>query len=137
MDTSGKYVKMCESAKDIQRQWNFKIEDYIFDPADGEARVWFGYPSKEYSEIIWLPKQDQLQEICIEFNIQNLMVSRCEAFFRFLEWYASCLKETYDNGCNIGKNGEYEEIDSCEKLMLKYAMKFMYWKRWDGEKWVK
>ena len=37
VDTSEKYIKMCESAKDIQRQWNFKIEDYIFDPADGEA----------------------------------------------------------------------------------------------------
>ena len=58
MDTSEKYIKMCESAKDIQRQWTFKIDDYVFDPADGEARVWFGYPSKEYSEIIWLPRQD-------------------------------------------------------------------------------
>ncbi len=28
---------MCESTKDVQRQWNFKIEDYIFDPANGEA----------------------------------------------------------------------------------------------------
>jgi hypothetical protein len=63
MDISEKYIKMCESAKDIQLQWNFKCEDYIFDPADGKARVWFEYPSKE--EIIWLPKQDQLQEICI------------------------------------------------------------------------
>ena len=55
MDTSEKYIKMCESAKDIQRQWTFKIDDYVFDPVDGEARVSFGYPSKEYSEIIWLP----------------------------------------------------------------------------------
>jgi hypothetical protein len=37
MDISEKYIKMCESAKDIQLQWNFKCEDYIFDPADGEA----------------------------------------------------------------------------------------------------
>jgi hypothetical protein len=87
VDTSEKYIKMCEVAKDIQCQWNFKIEDYIFDPADGEARVWFGYPSKEHSEIIWLPRQDQLQEICIEFYIRNLRMSRNEAFFRFLELY--------------------------------------------------
>jgi hypothetical protein len=52
VDTSEKYIKMCESAKDIQWKWVFKMEDYIFDPADGEARVWFGYPSKEYGEII-------------------------------------------------------------------------------------
>jgi hypothetical protein len=39
MDTSENYIAMCESAKDIQLQWNFKIEDYIFDPAEGEASV--------------------------------------------------------------------------------------------------
>lgn len=63
---------MCESAKDIQRQWNFKCEDYIFDPADGEARVWLGYPPKEHNEIFLLPRQDQLQEMCINFCIHNL-----------------------------------------------------------------
>ncbi|RPJ78584.1 MAG: hypothetical protein EHM20_03560 [Alphaproteobacteria bacterium] len=137
MDASEKYIKMCESAKDIQRQWNFKIEDYIFDPADGEARVWFGYPKEEYSEIVWLPRQNQLQEICIEFFMQNLGMSRREAFFHFLGWYASCIKETFDNGCNVGENGEYEELNSCEELMLKYTMMLIHWKRWDGERWVK
>jgi hypothetical protein len=60
-------------------------------------------------------------------------MSMNEAFFHFLEWDATCLKESYDKGCNIGINGEYEEINSCEELMLKYTMKLMYWKRWDGE----
>jgi hypothetical protein len=82
---------MCESAKDIQLQWNFKCEDYIFDPADGEARVWFGYSSKE--EIIGLPRKDQLQEICMNSYIHNLRMSMDEAFFHFLEWYATCLKK--------------------------------------------
>ena len=81
MDTSEKYIKMCESANNIQLKWTFKMEDYIFDPADGEVWVWLAYPSKEYREIIWLPRQDQLQEICIEFYIQNLRMSRSEAFF--------------------------------------------------------
>jgi hypothetical protein len=58
-----------------------------------------------------------------------------ESFFHFLELNATCLKDSHDTGCNIGINGEYEEINSCEELMLKYTM--MYWKRWDGEKWVK
>lgn len=128
---------MCESAKEIQHLWNFEHGDYIFDPADGENRVLFGYPSKEYSEYIWLPRQDQYHEICIEFYIRNLGMSRNEAFIHFLGWYAICLKETYDNGCNVGENGEYEEINSCEELMLKYTMKLIYWKIWNGEKWSK
>jgi hypothetical protein len=132
MDTSEKYVKMCEAAKSIQHQWNGKVDDYIYDPADGEARVWFGYPPKESDEIVWLPRQDQLQEICVEFFIRIMGLSEHEAFFHFLEWYAACLKETFDIGCNIG---EYEEIDSCEKLMLKYTMRLIHWKKWDGERW--
>jgi len=88
-----------------------------------------GYPPKEYSEIIWLPKQDQLQEICIGIYIQNLNISKHEAFFQFLGLYASWLKETNHNWHNIGENGEYNEIDSCEELMLEYTMRLMYWKK--------
>jgi hypothetical protein len=62
---------------------------------------------------------------------------RSEAFLHFLGWYTICLKETYDTGCNIGEYGKNEEINSCEQLMLKYTIRLMYWKRWDGEKWVK
>ena len=69
--------------------------------------------------------------------MQNLRISRHEAFFHFLRWYASCLKETYDIGRNIGKNGEYEEINSSEELMLRYTMDMLHGKKWDGEKWVK
>lgn len=61
-------------------------------------------------------------------------MSRNEAFIHFLGWYAACLKESYDTGCNVGKNDEYEEIDSCEELMLRYTMKLIYWKRCNGEK---
>ena len=74
---------------------------------------------KEYNEYSWLPKQDQLQEICVEHCVQNMRISRNEAFSHFLVWFASCLKESYDTGCNIGENGDYEEIESREELMLK------------------
>jgi hypothetical protein len=137
MDTSEKYIRMCESAKDIQRLWNFENGDYIVDLSDGETMVWFGYPPKEYIDIVWLPRQDQYQELCINFYIRDMGMSRDEAFFHFLGYYAGYLKESYDTGYRIGKKGEYEEIDSCEELMLKYTMMLIYWKRWDGENWVK
>ena len=137
MDTSEKYVRMCSEAKEIQRLWSFENGDYVFDPDFEEVQVLLYYPAKDISEIIWLPRQDQLQAICIDFFIQNGRMSRNEAFVHFLGWYAICLKESCDNGCNIGENGEYEEISSCEELMLGYTMKLIYWKKWDGEKWGK
>jgi hypothetical protein len=137
MDTSEKYVRMCREAKEIQRLWNFENGDYIFDLSDGEVMVWFGYPPKEPIDIIWLPKQDQYQEICIDYYIQNMKILGSEAFFHFLGWYATCLKESYDTEFNIGDKDGYEEINSCEELMLEYTMKLIYCKKWDGERWEK
>jgi len=126
---------MCESAKDIQRQWTFKMEDYIFDPADGEARVWFGYPSKEYSEFIWLPRQDQLQELCIDSYVRIMDVSEYDCFVRLLESYSSWLTGIHNIIWNIG--GGYKDVDTFEELMISFAMEIMYDKKWDGENWVK
>ena len=133
MDTSEKYIKKCESAEDIQRKWVFKSGDFVFDPDFEEVQVLLWYPTKDYSEYVWLPRQDQLQELCINFYMQNLSISRYEAFCRFLEWYAGCLKATSDNGLNVGKN----EIDSGEELLLEYTMNMLHWKKWNGENWVR
>lgn len=134
VDASEKYISMCASAKDIQRHWNFKIEDYIFDPADGESRVWFGYPPAENSDIVWLPRHDQLQEICIQFFMQNLKISEFEAFLRFLEWYSGCLRFAFEHSL---KNSDYGFIDSSEEILLNEAMTMLHGKKWDGETWVK
>lgn len=134
VDVSGKYISMCASAKDIQRHWNFKIEDYIFDPADGEARVWFGYPPAENSDIVWLPRHDQLQEICIQFFMQNLKISEFEAFLRFLEWYSGCLRFAFEHSL---KNLDCGFIDSSEEILLNEAMIMIHSKKWDGDGWVK
>ena len=134
VDTSGKYISMCVSAKDIQHHWNFKIEDYIFDPADGEARVWFGYPPAENSDIVWLPRHDQLQEICIQFFMQNLKISEYEAFLRFLEWYSGCLRFAFEHSL---KNSDCGFSNSSEEILLNEAMTMMHGKKWDGNNWVK
>lgn len=130
MDTSEKYIKMCESANEIQCVWNYENGGYIFDPFDREVGTWFFYHSKDVSEYIWLLRHDQLQEICTEFFIKNLKISRHEAFLRFLEWYASCLMETFEHGHN-------DFIDSSEELLLNHAMKMIHGKKWDGKGWVK
>jgi hypothetical protein len=73
---------------------------------DGEARTWFWYP-KDVSDYIWLPRQDQFQEICMQFFMQNMSMSEYEAFIHFLGSYASWLKEAHNIIWNVG--GEYKE----------------------------
>jgi len=43
-------------------------------------------------------------------------LSSPEIFVHFLRWYAASLKESYDTGCNVGKNDEYEETYLLEKM---------------------
>ena len=132
MDTSEKYIRMCSQAKEIQRKWVFDTGDFVYNPAFEEVEVLL-YPGNNSINYIWLPRQDQLQEICIEFFMQNLKISKFEAFLQFLEWYSGRLRYTFEHGLKNG-NGF---IDSGEELLLNRAMIMMYWKKWDGENWVR
>ena len=132
VDTSEKYIKMCASAQEIQRKWVFQSGDFVYNPAFEEVEVLL-YPGDNSINYVWLPRQDQLQEICIEFFMQNLRISESEAFLRFLEWYSGRLRYTFEHGLKNG-NGF---IDSGEELLLNREMIMMHWKKWNGENWVK
>lgn len=67
MDISEKYIRMCSLASEIQHIWTYENGDYIYDTIDGDASVWYWHQSKDVSDCVWLPRQDQLQELCIEF----------------------------------------------------------------------
>ncbi|MEL7665459.1 MAG: hypothetical protein AAGU10_15200 [Methanosarcina mazei] len=132
MDTSEKYIRMCSLAKEIQNKWVFQSGDFVYNLAFEEVEVLL-YPGNNSINYIWLPRQDQLQEICIEFYMHNLKISKFEAFLRFLEWYSGRLRYTFEHGLKNG-NGL---IDSGDELLLNRAMIMMHWKKWDGENWVK
>lgn len=123
---------MCSLAKEIQKKWVFQPGDFVYNPAFEKVEVLL-HPGNNSINHIWLPRQDQLQEICIEFYMKNLRIPKFEAFSRFLEWYSGRLRYTFEHGLKNG-NGF---IDSGEKLLLTRAMIMMHWKKWDGEDWVK
>ena len=97
MDTSEKYIKMCSLAKEIQRKWMFQSGDFVYNPVFDEVVVLL-YPGNNSINYIWLPRQDQLQEICIEFFMKNLEISKFEANLRFLEWYSWRLRYAFEHG---------------------------------------
>ncbi|MPM42554.1 hypothetical protein SDC9_89220 [bioreactor metagenome] len=132
MDTSEKYIRMCSLAKEIQRKWVFQYGDFAYNPVFEKVEVLL-YPENNSVNYIWLPRQDQLQEICMEFYMQNLKMAKFEAFLKFLEWYSGRLRYAFEHRL---KNGD-GFIDSGEELLLTRAMIMMYWKKWDGENWVK
>jgi hypothetical protein len=134
IDISEKYIRMCSLGKEIQQKWNYENGDYVYDTIDGDAGVWYWHLSKDISECIWLPRHDQLQEICIQFFMQNLKISEFEALLRFLEWYSGCLRYAFEHSL---QNYDYGFIDSSEEILLNEAMKMLHGKKWGGETWVK
>lgn len=126
MDTTSTYTKMCEKAEEIQesrklddREWG--AGDWGCWPDNGDINVMYmgEYEPGELGKgHIWLPRQDQLQE---------MVFTRGE-----------------DLTNQAIKIAEYREIDtddglvlfsSWEQWWLAFVMKEKYNKIWDGEEW--
>ena len=90
----------------------------------GEKVTWIEYEGHDYiakyKNPIWLPRQDQIQEMMPGCNCHVCMVT---GLFHFME---NNLEGMFDAG--IG--------GQMEKLWLAFYMHKRHKKRWDGEKWV-
>ncbi len=119
MDTSKEYIKMCEKATEIQGWWYVDFGDFyndIEDVVEVVLSVVNVHTSKK--TLIWLPRQDQLQEM---MSILHWGLTK-----KGKEW--STWKPT---------DQEFLEADSLEKALLKRVMKEKYNKTWNGKRWIK
>lgn len=129
MDTSKKYIEICERAKEIQKLWKRKEGDFFIFPEEapnvetGKQDVyvlgchWEKCEGCEYESNrgIWLPRQDQLQEtIEDDFNGVRDMTTWFDGFI-------------HNDDCE----------SSFEQLWLAFVMRQKWNKTWDGKKWVK
>jgi len=117
MDTSETYIKMCEKAEEIQKQrYSKDLYDGKSFFADSETSVFI----ESYGVNIWLPRQDQLQEMifCTEGTYDKLPTK----VFAFSDYWE-------ENGIPIMFN-------SLHQLWLAFVMKEKYSKTWDGENWT-
>ena len=127
MDKSTPYIRMCESANVIQKKWNPEFGDFFVSmslgltspcqpiTSDLEKKVSYLKTIKA----VWLPRQDQLQEIVIEnyATVWDLAI----AFSNVL----------------MGENSSYfEKCDSMEKLWLAFIMLEKYKRKWNEGEWV-
>ncbi len=124
MDTSPEYIKQCEKAKEIQlyRNGHKKDGDFYYFPRFKETHALSGFPPATQESFIWLPRQDQLQEI----------VGGLEK--GFIDWQ-NWLGNVY--GYNYGgkPNGHLRIFTSFEQLWLAFVMKEKFNKVWDGTDW--
>lgn len=124
MDTSGTYIKMCNCPK-IQKQAQYKVYNYFVSIQTLQLRCShladYDYMKNmnmlhEEAEYIWLPRQDQIQEmLCPKAGV---------AYFtsNLFEW--------------LEKPRQYQP-KSMEQLWLCLYMHENHNLKWDGEKWIK
>jgi len=124
MDTSKQNILMCEKAVEIQASWKIADIDIIVygsGEVDSVCVDCLGYD--HWAEVrltaIWLPRQDQLQEM---LRIDGTML-------------LTQVKDKYAMECWINKNEYSFERDSFEQLWLAFVMKEKYNKEWNGKDW--
>ena len=158
MDFSETYVKMCEKATEIQEylktgfglftlhilpeainvltnwQNKFKGNYARHDLAlDHSGNYWLIPPV--IAQCIWLPRQDQLQE---------MLRSRTAGILRYPQLVVALSRwlEANDYLETIPAFAKFSEATSCpffsmEQLWLAFVMKELYQKVWSGTEWTK
>jgi len=133
MDKSQEYIKMCETAEEIQKAWDCgKIGDYYVEwhPKKGSGpleNIYYHYsvelsgcndeyPNPDLFRTVWLPRQDQLQEMIKGYNPYDLA------------HYFPRIVEIID---------PKRKMKSMEQLWLCFAMYEKYNEIWNGQEWIK
>jgi hypothetical protein len=133
MDTSPEYVKMCD-CQEIQGVWDIGYGDWYADRTDRSIDLqcdwqFFSARAREKfrAENIWLPKQDQLQEM-VDWKAMRLIIEWASLSNRF-EWWA-------DNPFSVTTLDYRDRVESLEQAWLRLVMHEKYGKHWTGEAWA-
>jgi len=144
VDISIEYVKMCKQAVEIQKQFVPDQSSFLWDYAPRAGYDQDKYKFVEYRELIhqlvfrtyddhewscvWLPRQDQLQEMVIERGkcSPNKDVALSYMFHNWI---------TEEDGRSFGFGKAVFPDPSMEQLWLAFVMKKNFKKVWNGENW--
>ena len=142
------FVDVIKEAKELQELWKPRSADFVlgefigyiklldrigeqaslerFD-SDGELSGKYAWYDKE--EMVWLPRQDQLQEL---MNVEGKSLNVIYDFnYEILYSYPDDIIEHED----IHLKTYYLQFDTMEQLWLAYIMKSKFNKLWKDSKW--
>lgn len=108
MDTSEQYIKMCEKVVEIQALRGYEDGDVFWEKNEKQIHIWRegdGLGGHTCYSGIWLPRQDQLQEMLGGFgDASNLLIDFVEdvqahrSFEQF--WFSLVMQEKYNKVWN-------------------------------------
>ena len=138
---------MCEKATEIQQSdalgWiggTHQGSNIYYYTGDGRFHSGFYYIMSEYgvdedtneewhrqSKVIWLPRQDQLQEMVKGDKHAHLLV------YEFACWFHGSADPLY---AMAGSSHGVDDTNSMEQMWLAFVMKERYNKVWRDGEWV-
>lgn len=133
MDCSPEYIKMC-NCEEIQKNHQFKKYDLFVREEEYYRTEPFVFPYDNELltyKSIWLPRQDQLQEMLLEqrYGKDRPLNNVIALLDDFQDWIL--------NKCD-GLDWSYKHIKlSLEQLWLAFVMKERFGKVWSGTDWIK
>lgn len=139
MDISEQYIKMCD-CPEIQESGHSPITgDFYSYKRYGKYR-WqsvIGYANEHHTigHPIWLPRQDQVQNMCREHFAQKMGSKRPHD-----EWFPKGdigLGYVFNGFMKFASDYMREIYNSFEQLWLTFYMYEKHGGIWDGEKWEK
>ena len=156
MDASESYIKMCEKAEEIQQYFSdidnrigkaipyhqYSGQGYTSKRAYGyewkveeHTSIAWGedYPSEEV-DVVWLPQQDQLQEMLKITHLTN-PYNLVSFLWNVLNEDETCPEEVPCEEC-IKESMYWRGFKTMEQLWLAFIMKEKYNKEWRGNKWT-
>ena len=146
MDTSEKYILMCEKAEEVQKEWEPEAGDWtnrgiftgccsMLTHSSVATMEDLGYEIVDFkivkhyyrkNDLFWLPRQDQLQEMV---KYDNPIPEG------ILDALSSATRQHMDSPMEDA----FCQFNSMEQLWLAFVMHEKYQKQWDEERgeWVK
>ena len=121
MDTSREYIKMCDCPEIQVDEFDYRPNFHFAYYLDEQWKIEHDFLGGEKLPI-WLPRQDQIQEMLIK-----------EKFGTFDANWDICVEIPMQF---VAKNPTLE-LSSMEQIWLSCYMLSIHHKLWDGEKWEK
>ena len=131
MDTSKEYMIMCHNAKEIREIWKPVEGDFYYSRRNGNSvltndLIFLGDKvlGRLKVDCLWLPRQDQLQEMIIGRYVRHNWPPAAS-----IVWDFSSFADPSED--------VHRYCKSMEQLWLAFVMKEKYKKIWNEKKWIK
>ncbi len=127
MDTSKEYIKMCDKSIEVQSLRPSIIIAEVREYNQIECLPTGDFFYSKTQILVWLPRQDQLQELIFDSFKNSTLSALYQALMNFGE------DEQLIEGELISRDHYF---DTHEQLLLAYVMYWEHHKTWNGEDWV-